>query len=331
MTSNDRKVLTVSVAAYNVGKYLTKALESCAVANAEKLEVLVVNDGSGDNTLEIARMFEKCNPETFKVIDKENGGYGSTFNVALQEARGRYFRYLDGDDWFNPEALDGYIGLLEQSSDDAVFTPYMRVFEDGSPAEVWDDLSAYTEGRYCLDDLGEAPRIAACALAYRTDLLRNMGFKMSEHCFYTDVEYACLPFTHVKTVRVSKLPLYRYRIGREGQSVSLSGIERHYKDIIRVCMRLLCELNDDALQSSRYLLRSVTRECVAPFNFITKIPPSAERKADLMVFDSTLRQRSVVADGVARLSRRMRLLQATSFLAYAPLCRLSVWRSHWVR
>lgn len=328
MTSNDRKVLTVSVAAYNIGPYLSKALESCAAAHPEKLEVLVVNDGSSDNTLDIARMFEKRNPQIFKVIDKENGGYGSTINAALQEAQGRYFRYLDGDDWFNPEALDCYIELLEHSFDDAVFTPYTRVFENGAPSVVWDDLSAYTEGRYCLDDLSEAPRIAACALAYRTDLLKSIGFKMTERCFYTDVEYACLPFAYVKSVRLSKLPLYRYRIGREGQSVSLSGIERHYKDIIRVCARLLHELNDTVLQSSRYLLRSVARECVAPFNFITKIPPSVERKADLMAFDSALRQRPVVSDEVARLSRRVRLLRTTMFHAYAPLCKLSVWRSH---
>ena len=86
------KVLTISIAAYNVEEYLAETLDSCIVhPNLQSyLEVLIVDDGSTDGTLEIAQEYEKEYPEVFHVISKENGGYGSTINAALKIATGKY-------------------------------------------------------------------------------------------------------------------------------------------------------------------------------------------------------------------------------------------------
>ena len=83
------KLLTVSIAAYNVEQYLRQALESLVVPEVmDEIEVLIVNDGSTDTTSAIGHEFEKKYPETFRVIDKENGGYGTTVNRSVSEARG---------------------------------------------------------------------------------------------------------------------------------------------------------------------------------------------------------------------------------------------------
>lgn len=314
------KVLTVSVAAYNVGAYLAETLESCIVSNADRLEVIVVNDGSADGTLQVARDFERRIPGTFKVIDKPNGGYGSTINASLAVASGKYFRFLDGDDWLDTEALRSYLDVLGTFDEDVVFTPYTRVYEDGSPEETIDDLPGIDEGRLGIAGLQGKADIAACAMAYRTDLLRTTGFKMTERCFYTDVEYACLPFSHVKTVRVLGEPLYRYRIGREGQSVSSAGIERHWEDIVRVCARLLSELGDAAFDASEYLGMSVAKECLAPYYFITMVPPTSERKKALIGFDRKMKESPRIYGKTSELSRTVRVLRSTRFLAYSALC-----------
>ena len=100
------KILSVSIASYNVEKFIRKALDSCCIPEImDRLEVIVVNDGSTDSTLEIAREYETKYPETFRVIDKINGGYGSTVNASIRVAAGRYFRLLDGDDWFDRDGL----------------------------------------------------------------------------------------------------------------------------------------------------------------------------------------------------------------------------------
>ena len=131
------KILTVSIAAYNVERYLDQALESC-VSAIDSLDIIVVNDGSRDGTLEVADKWARRYPDSIRVVDKPNGGYGSTINAAIPLARGKYFRYLDGDDWFGSENLPGYVALLARSSADVVVTPYRRVFESGDEPELID-------------------------------------------------------------------------------------------------------------------------------------------------------------------------------------------------
>ena len=93
------KILTVSVAAYNVEKFIRNTLDSCIAEEImTDLEVLVVDDGATDATAEIVREYEDKYPQTFRLIHKENGGYGTTVNRSMQEASGKYFRLLDGED-----------------------------------------------------------------------------------------------------------------------------------------------------------------------------------------------------------------------------------------
>ena len=120
------KLLTVSIAAYNVEAYLTETLESLAVPEIlDELEVLVIDDGSTDSTGEIARKYAEKYPGTFHLISKENGGYGSTINRGLTEASGRYFKQLDGDDSFSEDLAD-FIRLLRERSEDLIITRVIR-------------------------------------------------------------------------------------------------------------------------------------------------------------------------------------------------------------
>lgn len=318
------KVLTVSIAAYNVADYLQKALESCIVQNAEKLEVIVVNDGSADGTLEVARGFEHRMPGTFRVIDKPNGGYGSTVNASLSVATGRYFRLLDGDDWFDTDSLEHLIDSLGSCEEDAVFTPYTKVFENGDEPELVDELPQMPEGSHGMGSFAPQGVMAACALTFKTSVLRTMGFRMTEHCFYTDTEYAVLPFRSISSIRILKSPLYCYRIGREGQSMSVSGMERHYKDVIRTCSRLLEEIGDDAFSISPYLGNTLSLHCVGPYFFLTSIPATKERKSELREYDRLARRSPRAYREMVERSKRLRLLKDTHFLAYGILCRRAV-------
>ena len=106
------KVLTIAIPSYNVERYLEHGLASyCSPKLESGLEVIVVDDGSTDATALIAESFVKRSPSIFKVISKENGGHGSTINAALQQARGKYFRVVDGDDWV---CTQGLIDLVER-------------------------------------------------------------------------------------------------------------------------------------------------------------------------------------------------------------------------
>lgn len=323
-TIDNQRALTVSVAAYNVEGFLAEALESCIVPNADKLEVIVVNDGSTDGTLQIARGFERRMPGTFRVIDKPNGGYGSTMNASLAAASGRYFRYLDGDDWFDPSVLADYIDRLAECDCDCVITPYRRVYEDGSPAEERDSADYLAEGAHGVSELKRDTPLAACALAYKTDMLRNLGFHMSERCFYTDIEFAYLPMAGTKTVYVLHLPLYQYRIGREGQSVSVEGVRRHYKDIVLVCARLLNDLADVDSPASKYLASCLVKECCVVYKYLCISGPDEAVKTDLLAFDALVRKISpeIYAE-MSKRSKRVKLLRKTGFRAWRLACAMT--------
>ena len=91
------KILTIVIPTYNMQDYLHRCLDSLIVPEEQMkhLEVLVVNDGSKDNSSAIAHEYQNKYPDTFRVIDKDNGHYGSCVNAALKIATGKYFRLVD--------------------------------------------------------------------------------------------------------------------------------------------------------------------------------------------------------------------------------------------
>ena len=98
------KILTIIIPTYNMEKYLDKCLTSLIIEDKKLmklLEVLVVIDGAKDRSSEIGHTYQDKYPETFRVIDKENGNYGSCINRGLKEAKGKYVKVLDADDSFD--------------------------------------------------------------------------------------------------------------------------------------------------------------------------------------------------------------------------------------
>lgn len=124
------KLLTIAVPAYNMELYLKRCLDSILLPKLQNsLEVILINDGSKDNTLSIARHYEKQYPEMLQVIDKTNGGWGSAINCAIQEAIGKYFKILDADDWFDSKALVDFVSLLENIDVDLVATSFSYEYD----------------------------------------------------------------------------------------------------------------------------------------------------------------------------------------------------------
>ena len=118
------KILTVSIAAYNVQNYIKKTLDSLLVGKIDDLEILVEDDGGTDNTINIVKEYEKKYPNVVKLIHKENGGYGSTINKSIEIASGRYFKQLDGDDWYDSENFTDFLNILRKIDVDAIWVSW---------------------------------------------------------------------------------------------------------------------------------------------------------------------------------------------------------------
>lgn len=229
----DDKILTISIAAYNVKEYIENTLMSLVVPPEymEKMDIIVVDDGATDGTAEIAAFFEKKYPGSIRVIRKRNGGYGSTVNMSIQEAKGRYFRLLDGDDWYEKDALPQYIDYLCSIDSDMVLTPYYEII--GNMRRLVVNHPEISESTINIEKM-RPESLHMHGLAIKSEILRRENVVLDEKCLYTDNEYVLACVCGAKTVSRINLPIYCYRLGLNGQSVSTDSLKKHYKDLIMV-------------------------------------------------------------------------------------------------
>ncbi len=291
------KVLSISIACYNVEGYLRQTLSSLLCKNLDKLEVLIVNDGSVDKTLEVAKEFTTNYPATFKIIDKANGGYGSTINSAILVATGKYFKQLDGDDKFDTDNLDKLIESLETSCADVVYTPFYYWTDDKLVLEGLTLTSPIIELDFNEFYSNYKILIAMHSLCYKTSILRDNDITILENCFYTDTEFAIYPFKYINTITLLPYPVYLYRIGVEGQSVSPTGVRKHYEDYQKVITSIvdnMCDFADIQGEGKReYILTKIDdtfHSCLV--NLIKFLPYSITSYKFIKGVDGVIKQKN---------------------------------------
>lgn len=227
------KILSIIVAAYNVEKYIEKALKSCDLNDDnDDYEVIVVNDGSNDSTEKIVQDYVKYKPTVFKLINKENGGYGSAINAGIMHANGKYVKLMDGDDWYDTKELSIFLDKLRICDADMVITDFCSVNDNNMEKS---NCLAFDVEPYTLINPNKLMYTNEVLLMHRvcmrTDILAKNDIKLTEQCFYTDTEYIIYPLPFIQNVEYMPLMLYQYRIGNTEQSMSLNGIRNHIEDM----------------------------------------------------------------------------------------------------
>lgn len=290
-----KKLLTIIVPSYNMEAFLDR---SCASLGSSKtLEVLVVNDGSKDRTSEIAHQWVRRFPKVFKVIDKENGNYGSCINRGLREATGEFVRVLDADDYYETTALNEFLSFLtsvDAAGVDAVVSDYDMVDERGMILHS----IRYDLPHDCVFGVKEilpmAKTLAMHGITYRTRLLREMAYHQTEGVSYTDNQWIILPFARVSKLWYFPKTVYHYYIGREGQSmkmpVNAKNVEmstRMLEDLGRTYRRLKESMSVDACEYiDSYVSHLVSR---VYSDFVHRVPLSDWRLA-FVRYDSAIKK-----------------------------------------
>ncbi|MDQ0253157.1 glycosyltransferase EpsH [Evansella vedderi] len=125
--------ISIVVPIYNVDEYLSRCLDSLLSQTIEDIEVITINDGSTDNSLEILEQYAKKDSRII-IIDKENGGVSSARNAGLKIAVGDYIGFVDPDDWVNQEMYRSMYDIAMKDKADIVMCSYIREF--GSHSKV---------------------------------------------------------------------------------------------------------------------------------------------------------------------------------------------------
>ncbi|MCI8308259.1 MAG: glycosyltransferase family 2 protein [Lachnospiraceae bacterium] len=236
------KILTVAIPCYNSAEYMGKAIKSVLTAG-DDVEIIVVDDGSTDNTKEVAEKYAAEYPDIVKVVSKENGGHGSAVNEGLKHAAGAYFKVLDSDDWFDRGAFEQVMKLLHKMIEDnicldMVISNYVyekpsigkkRIINYRSAMPV-NELFTWSE----LKHFKLSQNILMHSVIYRTQMLRDCGLELPKHTFYVDNIFVYQPLPSVKLMYYLDVDLYRYFIGREDQSVNESVMIRRIDQQIKV-------------------------------------------------------------------------------------------------
>lgn len=223
----NRKLLTIGVPCYNSQDFVHKCIDSL-LAGGDDVEIIIVNDGSKDKTGAVADEYAARHPGIVRVIHQENGGYGSAVNVSIKTAAGLFFKIVDSDDWVDIDAYAKVLTALRELRDartqiDIFISNFVYDKTGVRSKKVMHYRGALPEGKVLSwSDVGRLKKnqyILMHAITFRTDLLRECGFKLPHHTFYVDNLYAYMPLQFVKSLYYLDVDFYHYLIGREGQSV----------------------------------------------------------------------------------------------------------------
>ncbi|MEE0929345.1 MAG: glycosyltransferase family 2 protein [Acutalibacteraceae bacterium] len=220
------KILSFVVPSYNSEKFLEACVTSIMQAEKnEKLEVIIVNDGSTDNTEKIARQLCDAFPESVRLINQENRGHGGALNTGCAAATGKYLKVLDADDSVETEKLAEFIALLEGTESDVVLTHHYTVDISTKEIKEWKSYPEQFSAVYTFADITKNWKaydrsFTFHGITYNTEFYHKNSTPLAEKVFYEDHEFSTFPACLAKTITPFDIFIYRYRIGDVSQSVS---------------------------------------------------------------------------------------------------------------
>lgn len=341
------KILTIVVPTYNMQKYLKKNLDSFCIQDImNDIEVLIVNDGSKDRSEEIAKEYAEKFGGTFRIINKKNGGHGSTINVGIKEAKGKYFKVVDADDWVEKEAFCNLVGFLKECELDIVYSNFYwaidrkkthlcqgTILEDDteSSQEKFTYKAEFSipfkgvqyKKEYRFDDIANMLYIKMHNMTIRTQILVENNIMIDENCYYVDTEYILYPIPYVHTIVFIPDFVYMYRIGHSGQSVSIKSLQRNevnYDKVLSSLLQFYKKANEKNLctkEKLNYIASLIARVYAGKVKILLSYPLSKEKKNLIKDYDSHLKK-GYIDIYSSNKNIALTMLRLTKYILYYP-------------
>lgn len=221
--------ISLVVPIYNVEKYLRKCLDSLLAQTFSDIEIILVNDGSSDNSLGICEEYLQKDTR-ITLINKKNGGLSDARNVGLKIAKGDYIGFVDSDDWVEPNMYEVLYKLSIKENAD-ISTCLLRVHsKDKKHVQYSPYVFKVFDSKNAIHSLykGELSGFAAYNKLYRRSLFENIQFPIGR--VYEDAAIMYILYNTANKIAFTNKPLYNY-LRREG-SITNSGFSEKRFDII---------------------------------------------------------------------------------------------------
>ena len=219
---------------YNVEKYLARCMDSLINQSFKDIEILAINDGSTDNSLEILRQYE-AKDKRIKVINNSNMGVSETRNIGLSEAKGEFIVFVDSDDWIDKDMIKNMYDFMINEMSDMVMCTYIREFENHKKEKKFDlpEVNIYEANEVKnelfrrlvgpLDnELSNPEYIDALgtvwAKMYKTSILKENSLKfidLKEIGTGEDILFNIYVFNYINKAILLNKPMYHYWRGNK--------------------------------------------------------------------------------------------------------------------
>lgn len=241
------KLITFAVPCYNSAAYMSHCIETL-LTGGDEVEIILVNDGSSDDTGAIADRYAEQYPDIIRVIHQPNGGHGEGVNQGIRNAKGVYYKVVDSDDWVDTDALKKVLDIIRgwvESSNliDLLICNYVYEHVEDNTSHTIRYTSVFPEDKvFGWSDVGHwspSQYLLMHSVFYRTQLVRDCKLELPKHTFYVDNIFVYQPLPWVKTMYYMDLDFYRYFIGRQDQSVNEAVMVRRVDQQLRVTKIML--------------------------------------------------------------------------------------------
>lgn len=214
--------LSIIVPVYGVEKYIDKCLNSLVKQSLKEIEIIVVNDGTKDNSQKIVDKYVKKYPDKIKSYIKENGGQGSARNYGLKKATGEYIGYVDSDDFVEKDMYKKLYNKAKENNYDIVVCGNYNVSEDYQNKNIDAFINNYNTD---LENIFFG-KMAVWNKIYKRDILIKNKLEFKEKVWYEDLAFTLKAIMNSNTFAFIDEPLYDYLI-REGSTMNNSNVKRN--------------------------------------------------------------------------------------------------------
>lgn len=169
-------LISVIVPVYNVAEYLPRCLDSICNQTYQNLEIILVDDGSTDNSLQICNQYA-AKDKRITVIHQENGGLSAARNTGVDHMHGEFFTFIDSDDWISLDYCQVLLDLINQTNADVSTANYVLAYEDGSqsPYHALNETKMFS-GFEDLFEFGLKVHHTAWLKLYRSSICGSLRF-----------------------------------------------------------------------------------------------------------------------------------------------------------
>ena len=249
--------VSVIVPVYNVEKYIKQCLESIINQSLKEIEIIVVNDGTKDNSMKIVE--EYLSDKRIKIINKENGGISSARNAGMKAAQGKYICFIDSDDFIDSLMIEELYSAIEKTNSDVVESNIFlynnethEIKERKSEKYISTEKGSYLWGKYTTEVWNKI---------YKKDFLINNNIFFEEGMIHEDDLFNIrILFSTNKIYHIQK-SFYYYRVNRFGSIMTNINLEKRLKALQKIVEKIKEYQKDKKGDAFSFLMLNILEIC----------------------------------------------------------------------